>query len=207
MIKVLVVEDHDILADSLKNMLTEEYEVIGVVKDAKLALLYCQRFNPDLVIMDILTSNNSSGIDACKDIKEKFPEIKVLMFTGFDGSGYVERAINSNADGYVTKDRDKDVILNTLKKVLNGEKVFPNNETSTGFNYQMLTEKEREVLFYVCEGLTRQEIAEELCVSVATVKTHLNNLFSKTDTRNRTELAIYAVTNGYVKNVKPSPEN
>ncbi len=200
MVKVLIVEDHDILADSLKGMLTAEYEVLGVVKDAKLTLLYCQKFNPDLILMDVLTANNSSGIDACKDVKAKFPDIKVLIITGFDGMGYIKRGEEAKADGYITKDRPKEEILSAIKNVMEGKKVFPNNsEDETDSNN--LTSKEQEVLFYVCEGLTRGEIADKMFISEATVKTHLSNLFSKTNTRNRTELAIFAVTNGYVKSI------
>ncbi len=201
MIKVLIVEDHDILAESLKSILKDEYEVVGVVKDAKLTFLYCQKFNPDLVLMDILTANNSSGIDACYDIKEKFESIKVLFITGFDGVGYIKRGMDAKGDGYITKDKSKEEILDAISRVLKGEKVFPFVNTDD-VSEVGLTSKEQEVLFYVCEGLTRTEIAEKLFISEATVKTHLGNLFFKTNTRNRTELAIYAVTNGYVKNIK-----
>ena len=202
MIRVLIVEDHDILAESLKGMLTSEYEVVGVVKDAKLTLLYCQKFNPDLILMDVLTANNSSGIDACKDVKGKFPNTKVLIITGFDGMGYIKRGEEAKADGYITKDRPKDEILAAIKNVMEGKKVFPNETLDEETDSNNLTSKEQEVLFYVCEGLTRSEIAEKMFISEATVKTHLGNLFSKTNTRNRTELAIYAVTNGYVENIK-----
>ncbi len=201
MIKVLIVEDHDILAESLKGMLIDKYDVVGMVKDSKLTFLYCQKFKPDLVLMDILTANNSSGIDACSDIKNKFPNIKVLFITGFDGIGYIKRAQEALADGYITKDKSKDEILNAIDLVMNGEKVFPLVGDLDGSEDE-LTEKEKEVLYYVCEGLTRQEIAKKMIISEATVKTHLSNIFSKTNTRNRTELAIYAVTNGYVKKNK-----
>ena len=200
MTKVLIVEDHDILAESLKNILTDEYEVVGVVKDAKLTFLYCQKFMPDLILMDILTANNSSGIDACFDIKEKFGSIKVLFITGFDGAGYIKRGIEAKGDGYITKDKSKEEILDAIKRVMAGEKVFPFVESEDDDEVG-LTSKEQEVLFYVCEGLTRGEIAEKMFISEATVKTHLGNLFFKTNTRNRTELAIYAVTNGYVKSI------
>ena len=151
--------------------------------------------------MDILTANNSSGIDACYDIKEKFGNIKILFITGFDGAGYIKRGIEAKGDGYITKDKSKDEILSAINKVLSGEKVFPIIDSQKE-DTQGLTSKEQEVLFYVCEGLTRGEIAEKMFISEATVKTHLGNLFFKTNTRNRTELAIYAVTNGYVKNIK-----
>lgn len=201
MIKVLIVEDHDILAESLKGMLVDKYDVVGMVKDSKLTFLYCQKFKPDLVLMDILTANNSSGIDACNDIKEKFPNIKVLFITGFDGIGYIKRAQEAHADGYITKDRSKDEILGAIEAVMNNQKVFP-QVGDIANDEDELTEKEKEVLYYVCEGLTRQEIAKKMIISEATVKTHLSNIFSKTNTRNRTELAIYAVTNGYVKKNK-----
>lgn len=203
MTKVLIVEDHDILAESLKTILTDDFEVVGVVKDAKLTFLYCQKFKPDLILMDILTANNSSGIDACSDIKEKFENIKILFITGFDGAGYIKRGIEAKGDGYITKDKSKDEILSAINKVMNGEKVFPIIDSQKE-DTQGLTSKEQEVLFYVCEGLTRGEIAEKMFISEATVKTHLGNLFFKTNTRNRTELAIYAVTNGYVKNINPN---
>jgi len=200
MTNILIVEDHDILAETLKNMLGDSFNVVGVVKDSKLALLHCQKFNPDLVLMDILTSNNSSGIDACNEIKAKYDNIKVLFITGFDGSGYIKRAMLAKADGYITKDKSKEEILEAINMVLNGKTIFPPIEEAESDNE--LTRKEQEVLLYVCEGLTRSEIAEKMFISEATVKTHLRNLFSKTNTRNRTELAIHAVTNGYVKNVK-----
>jgi DNA-binding NarL/FixJ family response regulator len=152
--------------------------------------------------MDVLTANNSSGIDACKDVKGKFPNTKVLIITGFDGMGYIKRGEEAKADGYITKDRPKDEILAAIKNVMEGKKVFPNEAEDEETDSNNLTSKEQEVLFYVCEGLTRSEIAEKMFISEATVKTHLGNLFSKTNTRNRTELAIYAVTNGYVENIK-----
>ena len=173
MIKILIVEDHDILAESLKAMLVDDYDVVGSVRDAKLSTLYCQKLMPDLVLMDVLTANNSDGIDACMELKNKFKNIKVLIVTGFDGVGYIKRAYEAGADGYITKDSNKEDILQAIKNVIDGNGQFPIINDNIDKEAIELTSKETEVLFYVCEGLTRSEIAEVLCVSEATIKTHL----------------------------------
>ena len=127
MIKVLIVEDHESMCDALKKTFndTNEFTVVGEVPNANLALLYCQKLNPDLVLVDVCTEGNASGIEATKDIKKSCPDIKVIIMTAFDEISYLPRAKSAGADGFIYKSKSLNYFLETSKDVISGKTVFP----------------------------------------------------------------------------------
>ncbi len=198
--KILIVDDHSLLVDSLKMALeSKKYEIVGTVKDAELSLVYCQRLQPNLVIMDVLTENNSDGIKACENIKTKYPNIRVLVMTGFNETSFILRAQKAKADGFIYKDKPLSEIIEQIELCLVGKGTFPEYDMPEEIH---LTPRELDVLNEICAGKTRKEIAKALFVSEDTVKSHIANLFIKTKTTSKAELAIYAISNGLVSKQK-----
>lgn len=201
MIKILLVEDQTLVRDALYRSLTDsgKFEITHAIADASVATDYIQSTIPDLVLMDISTQNHHSGIDATAQIKNRYPDLKVMLMTGLPEVTFIQKAHIAGADSFVYKDISIDELIEAIYHTLNGESVFPQKSTQQSFpDYFQLTDREREVLGLVCDGYTRQEIANHYGVSENTVKTHFSNLMSKTGFPSISKLAIYAVTSGFI---------
>ena len=201
MIKVLIVEDHESMCDALKKTFddTNEFTVVGDVPNANLALLYCQKLNPDLVLVDVCTEGNASGIEATKDIKKSCPDIKVIIMTAFDEISYLPRAKSVGADGFIYKSKSLNYFLKTSKEVISGKNVFPEEKKiPVSMGEVPLTDREMEVLRLVCKHMSNKEIADELFISESTVKYHKANMLAKTGFSKSIDLAFYMITNGWI---------
>ena len=201
MIKVLIVEDHESMCDALKKIFddTNEFTVVGDVPNANLALLYCQKLNPDLVLVDVCTEGNASGIEATKDIKKSCPDIKVIIMTAFDEISYLPRAKSAGADGFIYKSKSLNYFLKTSKEVISGKNVFPEEKKiPVSMGEVPLTDREMEVLRLVCKHMSNKEIADELFISESTVKYHKANMLAKTGFSKSIDLAFYMITNGWI---------
>ena len=201
MIKVLIVEDHESMCDALKKTFddTNEFTVVGDVPNANLALLYCQKLNPDLVLVDVCTEGNASGIKATKDIKKSCPYIKVIIMTAFDEISYLPRAKSAGADGFIYKSKSLNYFLKTSKEVISGKNVFPEEKKiPVSMGEVPLTDREMEVLRLVCKHMSNKEIADELFISESTVKYHKANMLAKTGFSKSIDLAFYMITNGWI---------
>ena len=201
MIKVLIVEDHESMCDALKKTFndTNEFTVVGEVPNANLALLYCQKLNPDLVLVDVCTEGNASGIEATKDIKKSCPDIKVIIMTAFDEISYLPRAKSAGADGFIYKSKSLNYFLKTSKDVISGKTVFPEEKkVPVSMGEVPLTDREMEVLRLVCKHMSNKEIADELFISESTVKYHKANMLAKTGFAKSIDLAFYMITNGWI---------
>ena len=199
--KVLIVDDHESMIDSLSFALkaTGEFDVVGSLKNADLAEVYCLRLEPDLVLMDVCTEKGASGLDATKAIIEQFPNIKVIVMSGFDEITYAPRAKEAGADAFIFKSKSLDDFVEITKGVLNGKNYFPESKiVITQKGETPLTEREMEVLRLLCKHMTNKEIADELFISEHTVKYHKSNMLAKTGFKKSVDLAFHMIANGYI---------
>lgn len=199
--KVLIVDDHESMCDSLSHALTstEDFTVIGTLKSAEHAELYCMKLKPNLVLMDVCTEGGASGLEATKVIREKYPDIKVIVMSGFDEITYAPRAKEAGAHGFVFKSKSLDYFVKVAQGVMEGERFFPESKAIlTERGEAPLTEREMEVLRLLCKHMTNQETAEELFITEHTVKYHKSNMLAKTGFKKTVDLAFYMIVNGLI---------
>ena len=211
MYNVLIVEDDSMIRQLLEMFIKESdgYTLAAAIDNADLAPLYCAKNDVDLVLMDIRTAMRANGLDAAERIKQKHPNIKVIICTSMPEYSYLERAKKSGVDSFWYKQVVEEGFFDLMDRTMAGERIFPDstpelklgNASSTEF-----TERELEVLKEIMTGDSNNDIADRLSISVSTLKTHLQNLQDKTGFRNRTELAVKAREIGLVINDETGAE-
>lgn len=201
MYKVLIVDDHESMLDSLSNIIKSinNFIVVGCLKNALYAELYCMKLKPDLVFMDVCTEDGSSGLEATKILREKYPNIKIIVMSGFDEITYSPRAKEAGADAFVYKSKSLEYFVEVAKGVMEGKYFFPEpRKIITPMGEAALTEREMEVLKLMCKHMTNKEIGEELFISEHTVKYHKSNMLSKTGFEKTLDLVFHMVLNGLI---------
>ena len=199
MMQVLVVDDQRMPRDNMEQILAASgrYEVAASISRAGLAIIKCKQQPIDLILMDVCTKGSKNGIDAAAEIKQQFPNIKIIIVTSMVEVSYLERAKDAKADSFWYKDLSREELIDVIDRTMAGEHLFPGETPRVKLGLATsaeFTSKEIEVLRLVCEGLEYGEIAEKLNVSVNTVKTHVSHILQRTGYANKTRLAI-AVTN------------
>lgn len=205
MIRLMIVDDHAVLRDGLKTILESELdiEVVGEADSGDAALQLLEIVQPDVVLTDI-NMQGMTGIEVTKAIKHQHPDIRVLILTMHSHEEYLMAAIKEGADGYLLKDAPSDQVIEAVRTVYRGESVIHPSLTKKLMNYHQqqlqvektesaLTERERDVLICLVEGLTNKEIGERLFVSEKTVKIHVSNIFKKLNVKSRSQVVIHAV--------------
>ena len=201
MSKVLIVDDHESMRQSLEAVFArdEAFTIVGSIPSAAFAEAYCQKLQPDLVLMDICTEGGASGLAAVKAIRERYPEIKLIVMTAFDEITYMPRAREAGADGFIYKSRSLEHFIEVAKGVLRGENHFPEPKHIPMPTGEMpLTEREMDVLRLLCRHMTNKEIAEALYISENTVKYHKANMLAKTGFSKAVDLAFFMISNGWI---------
>lgn len=224
MIRVLLVEDHELVRMGLSIMIdkAEDITLVGEAENGLSGVELAKQLSPDIVLMDIGLPN-IDGIEATKRIKDFNPQIKVLIFTSRDAEDDVFAAFKSGADGYIMKGASTENIHTAIRSVNEGvawidpaiaklvlssiQAPSTNNDnknTSNGINYKAgksmygLTEREMEVLALIVNGLTNPQIAEELTITKATAKAHVHSVLQKLSTATRTQATRKAMNEGLV---------
>jgi len=201
MTKILIVDDHESMRDSLAASFenVEGFTVVGGIPSAALAAVYCNRLRPDLVMMDVCTENGASGLEATQSLRELYPDIKVIIMTAFDELSYVPRAKEAGAHAFVYKSRSLGFFVEVARGVLAGENYFPEPKTIPMPSGEApLTIREMEVLRLLCRHMSNREIASELFISENTVKYHKANMLAKTGFAKTVDLAFYMISNGWI---------
>ena len=210
---VLIVEDHAILREGLRALLSNEpdIEIIGEAEDGREAVNKAKQLKPHIVLMD-LSMPNTNGIEAIRAIKRHNPETKVIVLTVHKSEEYVRAALEAGADGYLLKDDTHHELLaaigNACKnktylspgicdKVINGY-LERSATTPASCVWSQLTVREREVVKLIAEGKKNRDIAEYLSVSLKTVEKHRSNLMKKLDLHSVSAVTTYAIENGLV---------
>jgi len=199
--KVLIVDDHDFICDALTNALesTGEFIVLSRLSTAAHAEVFCGRLQPDLVLMDVCTDGGASGITAAKALREKYPDIKIIVMSGFNEITYLPRAKEAGAHAFVFKSKNLDYFIEVAHRVMKGETCYPEAKTiPMPIGEAPLTEREMEVLRLMCKNLTTKEIAEELYVSFDTVKYRKANILAKTGFTKSVDLVFHVISNGWI---------
>jgi DNA-binding NarL/FixJ family response regulator len=213
MIRLLLVDDQQLICQGLKAMLSLEsdLEVIGIAHNGKAALEQVEALQPDVVLMD-LKMPVMDGREATRLICQSFPNTSVLVLTTFDDDGYIVDAMRAGAKGYLLKDMPSEELAQAIRLVQSGyTQLAPGlmDKLLTGFSaapatptpttqpsklpaLEQLTPREQEVLRLIGKGLTNRDIAQQLFISEGTVKTHVTHLLNRLNLRNRSQLAIYA---------------
>ncbi len=198
MTKVLIVEDQRMPREGMERMIREsgKYELAGSISSAELAITMCRRQQIDLILMDVCTYGHKDGIEAAAEIREEFPDMKIIILTSMAELGYLDRAREAGVDSFWYKDQSRDSLMEVVDRTMEGEHYFPEStptvQLGTGSTADF-TAAELRVLRMVCEGMEYEEIADRLHISKNTVKSHVSNMLQKTGYPNRIRLAI-AVT-------------
>ena len=201
--KVLLVED-DPLARQLLEMFidnSERYELATSIVSAAMAEMYLLKYKVDLVLMDVCTAMNANGIDAAEKIKKNYPTVKVIIITSQPEYSYISRAREVGVDSFWYKTVIADEFMTLLDKTMAGESIFPDTTPTLEIGDALsvdFTERELEVLRLIVAGERDADIADKLCISLRTVKAHVQSLKDKTGLRNRTELAVKVREAGFV---------
>jgi two-component system, NarL family, response regulator LiaR len=208
-IKVVVVDDHDMVRKGIISYLLTEsnIEVVGEARSGNEGVQLVKKVKPDIVLMDLLMENGN-GIEATKEILSFQPNCKVIIITSYYDDQQVFPALEAGAFSYLLKTASANEIVRAIYKAVQGEtiiepkvanKMLNRFRTSERKPHDDLTERELDVLKCLGEGMTNQEISEELFIGVKTVKTHVSNILSKLNVSDRTQAAVYANRNGILK--------
>jgi DNA-binding NarL/FixJ family response regulator len=205
-IRILVVDDHAIMRDGVRALLSlqDDIEIVGEAADGREALNRALELRPDVVLMDIAMPG-LDGLEATRRIARKLPSAKVLVLTQHDNREYVLTAIKAGASGYVPKRALGSELVTAVHAVHRGDSfLYPSVATVLIDGYRRgdkdldagfsgLTAREREILKLIAEGHTSREVGEILEISLKTVQGHRTRIMSKLDLHNRTELIKYAM--------------
>lgn len=209
-IKILLVDDHTIMRDGIKALLSihDDIEIVGEASEGKEAINMAQDLTPDVVIMDIAMPG-MDGLEATRRLIKRNPRIKVLVLTQHDNKEYIFSTIKAGAAGFVTKKALGSELVSAIRAVHSGDSFLYPSAAKTLIEhyryqaektepYDALTAREREILKLIAEGHTSREIANMLFISVKTVVGHRTKIMEKLDLHNRTELIKYAMRKGLV---------
>jgi RNA polymerase sigma factor (sigma-70 family) len=220
-IRVLLVDDHAILREGIRFLLTGsgEVDVIGEAGDGIEALEMVEKLQPDAVLMDI-SMPRMNGIEATKELKKRHPDLPVLILSMYDSDEYVVPILKAGAAGYVLKRAAAQDLVSALKAVVSGQVILdptvaqtvmanlggtggqstlqPERNEASFQALEQLTEREREVLTLIAQGLTNQQIADKLYISIKTVQAHRANLMEKLDLHDAVELTKFAIRTGLI---------
>lgn len=207
MTNVLIVEDDPMARHLLEIYIanSDKYNHVQSVESAALAEFCCRTNKVDVILMDVCTAMNASGLDAAEKIKKSFPHIKVIIITSQPECSFIDRANAVGVDSFWYKNSDADEILSVIDRTMSGERVYPDCSPSLKLGdifSEELTDRELEVLRELVAGESDAAIAEKLFMSLRTVKGHIQSMREKTGFRNRTELAVRARESGLIINSK-----
>ena len=207
MINVLIVEDDPMARQLLEIYInaSDKYNHVQSVESAALAEFCCRTNKVDVILMDVCTAMNASGLDAAEKIKKSFPHIKVIIITSQPECSFIDRANAVGVDSFWYKNSDADEILSVIDRTMSGERVYPDSSPSLKLGdifSEELTDRELEVLRELVAGESDAAIAEKLFMSLRSVKGHIQSMREKTGFRNRTELAVRARESGLIINSK-----
>ncbi len=208
-IRVVIVDDQMLIRTGLVEMLSgSEVEIVGTAGTAKQALQICEKVKPQVVLLDVRLPDEN-GLDLLDRIRQKWPEIKVVILTNYDNPTYVARAAVLGASDFLLKGVSRDELLASIRAAASGQVGAGHSQfremaellaTRGGEedHEHGLTHRELQVLRHLALGLSNKEIARSLGISVETVKEHVQNLLRKLQVSERTQAAVWALRKGVV---------
>ncbi len=198
MTNILIVDDERIVQELFSYYIEKEkekYHLVGCIKGAKNAELYCASEQVDLILMDVCTANDESGLKVTKEIKKKYPNVKVIIVTSAPDYRFLERAKDAHADSFWYKEVGDEDLLDVIERTLAGESVYPEETPNVKIgdaDSKDLTPKELEVLYYLAQNKGLHDIAEIMGVDYTTTRSHIKKLKEKTGARDLVGLCYLA---------------
>jgi two-component system, NarL family, response regulator NreC len=211
MIKILLVDDHAVVRMGLTMLLNSDpnLRVIGEASEGNEGIKKALELKPDVVVMDLSMPHGKDGLSATSELKKQMSNVNILILTMHDDEEYLFRAIQAGAAGCILKSAPHDELISAIRSVAKGDAYLhpsatkrlmeeylgsvKNGSTDT---FNLLSDREKEVLTLIAKGFSNKEIAEQLIISVKTVETHKGNLAEKLQMKTRPELVEYAVKKG-----------
>jgi DNA-binding NarL/FixJ family response regulator len=209
MINTIIVDDQKIVRDGLKMILSldDQINILGEAGNGKELMEIVPEMMPDVILMDIRMPI-MDGVETTKAIKEKYPDIKIIILTTFNEDEFIFKGLKNGANGYILKDSDSDILINAIKTAYKGNillnpevtkkivNVLNNNlnqnkDLENDEKLKLLTTRELDVAKLVADGKSNKSICEELFLTEGTVKNYVTKILDKLELDNRTELAIY----------------
>jgi DNA-binding NarL/FixJ family response regulator len=211
-VRVLLADDHRMLREGLRRTLEDSgLAVVGEADEGAEAVRLALETAPDVVVMDV-TMPNVDGVEATRQLRAQWPDARIVMLTMHSDQDIVANAIRAGASGYLTKDCSSEELVGAIRAVASGETVLSpglagamlQEVQKLGRAVQpatepLITKREEEVLQLVADGLSTQEVAEALYISLKTVKNHLASIYQKLDSRDRTQAVVRAVRMGIIQ--------
>ncbi len=199
MTRVFIVDDHYMVIEGIRSLLQNEKEIewMGHATHAASCLSFLQMQLPDVILMDI-SMPDKNGIDLCGEVKEKYPSVFIIGLSTFNQQSFIEKMMNNGASGYLLKNATKEELMRGIETVMKG-KIYLSDEAAQSLRKSndpkvpVLTRREKDVLGLIAGGMTNNEIAGKLYISVTTVETHRKNLLAKFDVKNTASLVKTAV--------------
>lgn len=211
MIRVMLVDDHKMLREGIKQLLEfdSDLDVVCQASSGQECLDLVAKSLPDVVLLDI-NLPDFNGIRVLKEIKKKYKKVKVLMLTVHNEVEYLMDALDNNADGYILKDSGSDELLKAIKAVYRGERYIESDlipslnarliqQESESDIVKDITKREKQILACIAEGKSNSDISVDFGISEQTVKNHITSLFKKIGVKDRTQAAVFAIRNNIIK--------
>jgi len=209
---VILAEDHTIVREGIISLLREDgvFHIVAEAGDGRSATQLASEHQPDIILMD-LSMPNINGTEAIKDIKRRYPAIRIVVLTIHNTEEYIRAALRAGADGYVLKDDSSEELLAAMHNVAVGKPYLSpsicrnvisdylrGGDEEKSFSWEQLSHREREVLKLVAEGERNRDIAEYLSLSEKTVEKHRSNLMKKLGLHSAAQITTYAIRNGLI---------
>jgi DNA-binding NarL/FixJ family response regulator len=193
-IKLFVADDHYMVVEGIRTMLQAEnkFEWMGHAMNAASCMAFLSQQQPEVLLLDI-NLPDKSGIDLCKEIKEKYPDIHIVGLSSFNQQSFIEKMLENGASGYVLKNATLKELVEAIEAVMEGRTFLSLEANNTirenkDAKIPVITRREKEVLILIAEGLTNNQIAEKLFISATTVDTHRTSLLAKFEVKNTANL-------------------
>lgn len=208
-IKVFIVDDHYMIIEGIRSLLQYQkgIEWLGHAMTATSCLAFLDQQQPDVILMDI-SLPDMSGIDLCKEVKSKYPNIHIIGLSSFNQQSFIQKMLENGASGYLLKNATQEELVYAIKAVEEGE-IFLSDEAeltvqkNENSKVPIVTRREKEVLLLIADGLTNNEIASKLFISITTVDTHRKNLLAKFEVKNTASLIRMAVQIQLIPYINP----
>lgn len=192
--KIFIVDDHYMIVEGIRSLLQYQkgIEWMGHAMNADSCMAFLQQQQPDVLLMDI-NLPDKSGIDLCKEVKSKYKNIHIVGLSSYNQQSFIQKMLDNGASGYVLKNATPEELVDAIEMVMEG-KIFLSNEAeltvqkNENSKTPIITRREKEVLLLIANGLTNNEIALKLFISITTVETHRKNLLAKFEVRNTASL-------------------
>lgn len=198
--KIIVIDDHKLFNEGIKRILDNDFDVVAQVFDGKEAIHAIQKYNPDLILLDINLPNRK-GLEIGQEIKKDFQNTKVVFLSMYAEAGFIQAAKAMNADGYILKDSESTDLIEAVSKILQGEVFYDPKLDTQKYNLHhddyfaktySLSKREVEIISFIKNGFSSEEIAQKLFLSFETIRSHRKNIYLKLGINKISELILFA---------------